>query len=104
MTLHIYTANKQPATKFVDTAGNEPLHMGFAPDKLIYTDCCGKKRKAANCVVQCYYDHLAIWCADGHGCKHPVAMQQKSFKAHINRSRAQQGRRARERYERTQAK
>lgn len=36
--LHIYTETMQPATGWTDTHSGEPMQMGFAPEKLIYTD------------------------------------------------------------------
>lgn len=95
--LHIYAAQLQPAIAFIDRCGEVELSGGFAPNKLIFTDCCGKKRTARNCVVQCYYDGLRIWCAEGCGCKHPQEIARKCRREHMNRSRAQQARRARER-------
>ena len=70
--------------------------MGWPPERLIYAHCCAKKRPAKNLVVQSYYDCTMIWCAEGHGCKHPQAVAKKRRKEHMNRSRAQQARRARE--------
>lgn len=94
--LHIYTTEKQPATGWTDTHSGEPIQMGWPPEKLIYAQCCGKKRPAKNLVVQSYYDCTMIWCAEGHGCKHPQAIAAKRWREHMNRSRAQQARRARE--------
>ena len=59
--LHIYTEAMQPAIGWTDTHSGEPMHMGFAPEKLIYAHCCGKQRPAKDCVVQSYYDGLSIW-------------------------------------------
>ena len=94
--MHIYTTHMQPATGWTDTHSGEPIQMGWPPEKLIYAHCCGKKRPAKNLVVQSYYDCTMIWCADGHGCKHPQAVAMKRRREHRNRSLAQQARRARE--------
>ena len=94
--MHIYTTNKQPATGWTDMHSGEPIQMGWPPEKLIYAHCCGKKRPAKNLVVQSYYDCTMIWCAEGHGCKHPQAVANKRRREHRNRSLAQQARRARE--------
>jgi len=96
VSLHIYTAAMQPAVAYVDTNFDPPMECGFTFDQKIYAHCCWKKRPAKNCVVQVYYDHMSIWCAEGHGCKHPTAVHAKQWKAHMNRSRAQQARRQRE--------
>lgn len=95
--LHLYTTSKQLATAWTDHCGEVPLSGGWKPDDMILTECCGKKRKAKNCVVQCYYDGLCVWCADGKGCKHPQAIARKRWNEHMNRSRSQQARRERER-------
>ncbi|MCR4319730.1 MAG: hypothetical protein NUV74_05265 [Candidatus Brocadiaceae bacterium] len=94
--LHIYTANMQPATDYLDWCGEVEFRGGFEPEKRIYTDCCGKKRKAKDCVVQCYYDGLGVWCAEGRGCKNPQTIAAKRWREHMKRSHAQQARRARE--------
>lgn len=95
--LHIYTAAMQLATDYEDGHGEMMWRGGWKPEELIRCECCGKKRLAKNCVVQCYYDGLRLWCAEGHGCKHPQAMAMKRRREHRNRSLAQQARRARER-------
>lgn len=96
MSLHVYTAAMQPATAFVDRCGEVEIEGGFDAGTMIYTHCCGKKRLAEKCVVQCFYDGLSIWCAAGHGCKHPGALATKRRREHMNRSRGQQARRLRE--------
>ena len=94
--MHIFSAELQPATGFFDQCGEVEFRGGWGPGEMIRCGCCGKKRLAKNCVVQCYYDGLRIWCADGHGCKHPQAIARKRWQEHMNRSRAQQARRSRE--------
>lgn len=94
--LHIYTAKHQPATGYLDQCGAVEFRGGWKPEEKIYARCCGKKRSAKNCVVQCYYDGMSIWCADGCGCKHPQAIARKRWLEHMNRSRAQQARREHE--------
>jgi hypothetical protein len=94
--LHIYTAKMQPATDYLDQCGEIEFRGGFEPEKRIYTDCCGKKRKAKDCMVQLYYDGMGVWCTEGRGCKNPRTIAAKRRREHRNRSRAQQVRRARE--------
>ena len=94
--LHIYTAKKQPATDYLDQCGEVEFRGGWKPEEMIRAQCCWKKRQAKNCVVQCFYDGLYVWCAEGHGCKHQQTMAAKRRREHMNRSRAQQARRARE--------
>lgn len=90
--LHIYTERMQPATGWIDTHSGEPMHMGFEPDRLIYTDCCGKKRPAKDCVVQCYYDGLSIYCAPEKGCKDPREIASVKAREFANRSAGQKTR------------
>ncbi len=90
--LHIYTTTKQPATRWVDNCGTIKVQGGWNPEDLLWCECCGKKRMAKNCDVQCYYDGMRIWCANGHGCKNQQAITAKRWKEHMNRSRAQQAR------------
>lgn len=90
--LHIYTETMQPATGWTDTHSGEPIQMGFEPEKLIYTDCCGKQRPAKDCMVQCYYDGLSIWCAPEKGCKDPQVIAEKKAKEFANRSAGQKAR------------
>ena len=96
--IHIYTAVLQPATDYVDRCGEVEYHGGWPPGKLLFCSCCEKMRPAKNCVVQCYYDGMRIWCAAERGCKHPQAIFRKRWKEHMNRSLAQQARREREKY------
>ena len=94
--LHIYSAKMQPATAYLDQCGEVEIRGGWKPDEMIRSECCGKLRPAKNCAVQCYYDGMRVWCADGHGCKHQQAIARKRRQEHMARSRAQQARRARE--------
>jgi len=69
MSVHIYTADLQPATDFVDRCGSIIMRFHTEPRSLLRTDCCRKWRWAKYVRVQVYYDGLKWWCADGHGCK-----------------------------------
>lgn len=90
--MHVYTENMQPATGWVDIHSAEPMQMGFAPEEMIYAHCCNEKRPAKDCVVQSYYDGLAIWCATDKGCKDPQVIAEKRARAFANRSAAQKAR------------
>ena len=90
--VHIYTAAMQPATCFVDHNMNPPYTFRWSPHMLIYVECCDKRRRAANCVVQVYYDHLAVWCAPNKGCKSQTFIEKKRRREFRNRSRAQRAR------------
>lgn len=91
--LHVYTETMQPATNWVDTHSGEPIHMGLEPEQLVYTDCCKRRRPAKDCVVQCYYDGLAVWCAPEKGCKDPQVIAERKAREFANRSAGQKRRR-----------
>ena len=93
MSIHIYTETMQPATNYTDTHGYEPMQMGFDPEQMIYTECCGKRIPAKDCMVQSYYDALRIWCAPEKGCKDPIVIAERKAKAFANRSAGQKRRR-----------
>jgi hypothetical protein len=67
--LHIYTAKRQPATRY---------HVAFDADNDIWIRnkrrtlmrCfrCKKLHWAGNMFVQVYYDGVYQFCADGKGC------------------------------------
>lgn len=90
--LHIYTARFQPATCYTFDLDGEQVQLGFEPDAMIYTDCCRKKRPAKDCVVQCYYDHTAVWCAQDSGCKDPQVVAERKAREFANRSAGQKAR------------
>lgn len=86
---HIYTESMQPATSFIDQCGEVEIVGGFAPDLLIFTECCNQKRPAKDCVVQCFYDGMPVWCAPGKGCKDPQVIAEKRAREFANRSAGQ---------------
>ena len=90
--LRIYTEAMQPATGWTDIHSGQPMRMGFAPERLIYAQCCCAKRPAQDCVVQCYYDGLGVWCAAGRGCKDPQVIAEKKAREFLNRSAGQKAR------------
>ena len=78
--IHIYTTNLQKATRFkIDLGSHRPSWVAIPGNRLLYTDCCHKRRPAKNLVVQVYYDHTAVWCALGKGCK--KALKRRAAKA-----------------------
>ena len=90
--ISIFRETLQDATNYIDVHSNEPMKCGFDPDDLIYTNCCQEKRQAKYCVVQCYYDSLAIWCKKGNGCKDPAIIEAKKQQEFKNRSEGQKRR------------
>lgn len=69
MTIHLYTATPQPATRYRVAVGNGYRWIRRAPRSLVYTDCCKRRRRAGNCTVQVYYDEIRAGCRPGKGCK-----------------------------------
>jgi len=67
--IHIYRADEQPATRFVDRNPPKPIVFRCHPRKLWWTDCCRRRRWAKYVRVQVYYDAIHRFCADGHGCR-----------------------------------
>jgi hypothetical protein len=68
MTIHIYTAEHQPATDFWDSNIDPPIHVRHDPRMQIECRSCGRIRYARNMVVQVYYDDIRYFCGAG-GCK-----------------------------------
>lgn len=69
MSVHIYSAAWQPATKFIDNNIDPPMTFSFAPNSMMWCDKCRKRRRAKNLVVQCFYDGVRKQCAEGKGCR-----------------------------------
>ncbi len=69
MTLHIFTARDQPATKLRFWLAGKMRTFKYPPRSLVWCRCCKRKRIAANCVAQVYYDMTNYRCATGKGCK-----------------------------------
>ena len=90
--VHIYTAPREAATWFIDRTFDPPTLGGYAPYALLWAHCCGKRRRAANLVVQCFYDGRNFWCAPGKGCKDPKAIVASERRRFRNRSRGQKRR------------
>lgn len=92
MNLHIYRAAMQPATAYVDRCGPHDLHGGWPPEKWIAAHCCGVRHRAANLVVQCYYDGMSIYCAPDKGCNDPRLIRAKANRTFRRRSEGQKRR------------
>ena len=68
--VHIFTAdNSQPATRFVDRADAMPIWFRLPKRKLLYAECCKRRRWAGNLRAQVFWDYVRFECAPGHGCK-----------------------------------
>lgn len=77
MSVHIYRAKGQPATRhWIDLStivGGKVKRRGFwskhKPRELLPAMCCRRKRIAANLVAHVYYDGTWFYCRDGKGCR-----------------------------------
>jgi hypothetical protein len=79
--LHLYTRRHQPATRFVVTLDvrrgpadaprivTERKVFTLRPRACVWAWCCQRRRVAANCTTQVYYDSQPYWCAEGRGCQ-----------------------------------
>ena len=90
--LHIYRCAQQPATGFTDHSFDPPHTHAYAPRRLLWAECCGKRHRAENIVVQCYYDGWRFWCSPGKGCKDPRTIHAAERRRFRNRSRGQKRR------------
>ena len=74
MTVHLYTAPAQPATKFRDTHTVSGRALVFTTPRyrLLWTSCCRKRRPAKNLLVHVYYDEMRYVCRPGKGCRVPA--------------------------------
>lgn len=68
-TLHIYTARRQPLTRYVDPILREMGARRFMfrtnPRSQVRCHDCKHLRYARNLRIQVYYDMSRIFCADG---------------------------------------
>ena len=67
--LHVYTAPLQYATRFTDDSFDPPLVFEIPPRALVYCGRCRRRRWAAKCMAQAYYDGHRFWCRDVKACK-----------------------------------
>lgn len=97
--VHIYRAEGQPATKFIDANVDPPLECGFPPDQMLWCHACGECWPASGMSIYVYYDHSRLSCAPGSGCQDParIAMHEAA-----RRQRRSEGQRERWRKKREQ--
>ena len=92
MSIHIYTAAMQPYTKYVDNTFDPPWECSTPGGRLVYCECCGKRRFARDVVVQCYYDGRRLWCAPERGCNNQRLLESARRREFRNRSNGQKRR------------
>lgn len=70
MSVHIFRAPNQPATRFLIEIDASNRHW-FQRRRRSLVPCysCRIRRWAQNCTVQAYYDSIRYFCRPGKGCK-----------------------------------
>ena len=70
MSLHIFRARDQPATRYKVDFGNFSTTIQNRRRTQIWARCCKRKRWATYLVAHVYYDGIWYYCRRGRGCKH----------------------------------
>jgi len=86
MNIHIYRADDQRATDYVDHVLDTPHHYTNPAGRLLWAQCCWKRRPAKNLIVHVYYDCTNYFCARDKGCNDPAFLKAKRNRAFKNRS------------------
>ena len=92
---HIFRSAMQPATNYADATFDPPMEGGWPPEKMLFCESCDQCWPASQMAVQCYYDGMRLWCAEGHGCKDPARIEAYQERTRARRSIAQIMRHAR---------
>jgi len=70
VSLHIYRAKDQPATRYVvDYDPIKPFTIRNPKRRTLRAHCCRKRRIAANLIARVYYDGTYFFCRKGKGCR-----------------------------------
>ena len=69
MTIHVYRASDQKATRYRETFGDKTFIVTNPPRRCFPCKKCKRMRYARNLVVHVYYDGTYYFCAPGKGCK-----------------------------------
>jgi len=73
VTIHVYRAKDQPATRFVVwldmPKGRKKLIITNRRRKILFCSTCKQKRWAGNLTAHVYYDGTYYFCKPGKGCK-----------------------------------
>jgi len=70
VTLHIFRARSQPATRFQYDMGNGLVfRTRYRRRRQLWANCCERRRYAANLVAHVYYDGTWFYCRPDKGCK-----------------------------------
>lgn len=71
VSVHIYVAKDQPATRYaVDMGpGSKKIWIKSSPRARLWCFSCKKLRIAKNLIAHVYYDGTVFYCRRGKGCK-----------------------------------
>ena len=70
MTVHVFRAKDQPATRYVvDMGDGDRFTMRCRRRTQLPAFCCKQRRYAANLIAHAYYDGTYFFCRQGKGCK-----------------------------------
>lgn len=69
MTIHVYAAKRQPATRFRVDLDGRGIWIRSPARRPMFARCCKRMRIARNLLVQVYYDGVYASCRPGKGCK-----------------------------------
>lgn len=86
MSLHIFRARDQRATRYIDDVMGVNHYVTNPANRLFWAYCCDKRRPAKNLTVHVYYDGTYYFCAAGTGCKDPAFIAAKRRREFRNRS------------------
>ena len=78
MSLHIFTTNSQPLTRYRVPDIEPPLFIRTPPHARATCMSCGRRREARNLRVKAYYDTTHIFCKEK--CKRPPRSRRKGAK------------------------
>ncbi len=70
MTLHVFRAKSQPATRYRVDFGNFSSTTRHKRRTQLWANCCKRRRYAAYLVAHVYYDGIWFYCRPSRGCKH----------------------------------
>jgi hypothetical protein len=78
VSVHIYTAQVQPLTRYVDDVHYESTHVWEIPADERFTCCnCGRKRQARFMSIRVYYDASYIFCTERCQARHWLRREQR---------------------------
>lgn len=64
LVVHIYTAEKQPLTEFMDDNFDKPIRIRNEPTRHFICHACRRCKEARHLSIQVYYDGWNICCTE----------------------------------------